>query len=134
MSLRLPPRVASAIEAHARRDQPNECCGLLLGTPSEIVDLVETRNAAEQPTIRYAIDPTEHFAALRAARSQGLDVVGAYHSHVASPARPSETDRTEAFSSFLFLIVSLEQPAAAELTAWKLDGGNFVAVSLVRTP
>jgi proteasome lid subunit RPN8/RPN11 len=133
MSLRLPSGVASAIAAHARREQPNECCGLLLGASSEIVDLVETRNVAARPASRYSIDPKEHFAALRAARARGLDVVGAYHSHVASPARPSETDRTEAFSGFVFLIVSLEQPSTPELTAWELHGGNFVPVSLVRT-
>lgn len=71
---------------------------------------------------------------MRVARSRGLEIVGAYHSHVASPPRPSEIDRAEAFPGFLFLIVSLAEPSAPELAAWELDDGNFVAVSLVRTP
>ncbi len=128
----MPARVASEIEAHARRERPHECCGLLVGTVSAIVDAIPTRNVAERPAVRYAIDPTEHFAVMRRARTRGLDVVGAYHSHVASPATPSETDRTEAFSNFLFLIVSLAE-SGPNLTAWALDAGNFVPVSLVRT-
>lgn len=133
MSLRLPARVAEAIEAHARREQPLECCGLLLGTAVEIVEVVEARNIDARPASRYAIDPEAHFAALRLARSRGLTIVGAYHSHLATPARPSQTDLAEAFSNFVFLIVSLAQPSAPELTAWELRDGNFVPVSLVRT-
>jgi len=128
----LPAHVASAIVAHARREQPQECCGLLLGTASTIVDAIPVRNVAERPGIRYAIDPKEHFAAMRLARTRQLEVVGAYHSHVRSPARPSETDLAEAFSDFLFLIVSLNG-SEPDLAAWELQAGNFVPVSLVRT-
>jgi proteasome lid subunit RPN8/RPN11 len=129
----LPEPVASRIADHARREQPHECCGLLLGTASRIVEAVPARNIAPKPSVRYTIDPDEHFAAIRLARSRGLEVVGAYHSHVRSPARPSETDRAEAFSDFVFLIVSLAD-AEPELTGWELRAGNFVPVSLVRTP
>jgi proteasome lid subunit RPN8/RPN11 len=123
----------STIVAHARRELPRECCGLLLGNPSRIVDVIPARNVAEQPETRYTIDPEQHFVAIRLARARGVQVVGAYHSHVGSAARPSETDRVEAFADFLFLIVSLARPAAPDLTAWRLEHGNFVPVSLVRT-
>lgn len=139
-SVSLPSPVAAAMEQHARREQPRECCGLLLGTASTIVEAVPARNLAEQPT-RYLIDPREHFAAIRLARSRGLDVIGAYHSHVSSPPRPSPADLAEAFSAFLFVIVSLArpkpepvEPAEPALRAWELENGNFVPVSLVRTP
>lgn len=125
------PRVVAAIEAHAEQERPRECCGLLLGSATVIVEAIATRNLAAQPT-RYLIDPVAHFAVIRAARDRGLDVVGAYHSHVESPARPSATDRAEAFSGFLFVIVSLATPAP-DLTAWELEDGNFVPVSLVAT-
>lgn len=130
----IPSHLASTIVAHARREQPRECCGLLLGSPSRIADVIPTRNVAEQPDARYIIDPVHHFVAIRLARRRGVQVVGAYHSHVASAARPSPADRDEAFAEFLFLIVSLTNPSAPDLTAWRLDDGNFVPVSLVRTP
>jgi proteasome lid subunit RPN8/RPN11 len=97
------------------------------------VDLIPTRNVSERPTVRYTIDPVEHLAAMRVARAQGHEIIGAYHSHVTSPPRPSETDRAEAFTGFLFLIVSLAEPSVPELAAWELQDGNFVPVSLVRT-
>lgn len=140
----LPAAVAAAIAAHARRDRPYECCGLLLGSASVIADAVPARNLASPPETRYLIDPLDHFAALRVARSRGLEVVGAYHSHLRSPAQPSPTDLAEAFGGFLFLIISLArpepaepaapaEPAEPELLAWELEHGNFVPVSLVRT-
>lgn len=128
----LPAALAARLVAHARRDRPRECCGLLLGTASALLDAVPARNLEPRPT-RYRVDPADHFAALRAARARGLEVVGAYHSHPDSPPRPSPTDLAEAFPGFLFLIVSLAAPDAA-LAAWRLEAGNFVEVTLVGTP
>jgi proteasome lid subunit RPN8/RPN11 len=78
---------------------------------------------------RYRIDPSDHFAAIRQARATGADVVGAYHSHPASQPVPSETDRAEAFESFLFVIVG-----PSNTRAWRLLAGNFAEVPLVRLP
>lgn len=128
----LPNVLATAIEDHARQAAPNECCGLLLGAGGVVIDAIPTRNTAADPARRYAIDPGEHFAAIRMARSRGAEVIGAYHSHPASPPEPSETDRREGFEHFLFLIVGLAG-TAAEIRAWRLKGGNFVPVPLVRT-
>lgn len=129
---RIDPAVVEAVCLHARRAAPQECCGLLIGADGEVRAHHEAANTAERPETRYIVDPRDHFAALRRAREQGLEVVGAYHSHPASPAAPSATDRAEAFADFLFLIVSLAG-AAPEVTAWQFVDGNFVPVRLVRT-
>lgn len=123
--------VESAIVAHARRTAPNECCGLLIGTAERVCEAVPAGNLADEPTRRFVVDPTDHLRAIRHARARALEVVGAYHSHPRSPARPSATDAAEAFGEFLFIIVSLaaEPP---ELTAWIWTAGNFAAVPLVR--
>jgi len=98
----------------------------------EIRRFHEARNSAASPLSRYTINPEDHFAAIRAARAAGLEVVGAYHSHPASEAVPSATDRAEAFPHFLFVIVSLAAPAPA-VRGWTLVEGNFASVRLVRT-
>jgi proteasome lid subunit RPN8/RPN11 len=120
-----------AIVNHARQLAPEECCGLLVGDESRILDAMPAENLAPDPVRRYLVDPRDHLHAIRTARARGLQVVGAYHSHPHSPAVPSATDASEAFSDFLFLIVGLatEPP---ELTAWSWSKGNFVAVPLVR--
>jgi len=131
--VRISDQVVAAIEAHARQTAPEECCGLLLGTGSAIMQSARAGNVSAEPLRRYEIAPREHFAAIRRARNQGLDVIGAYHSHPLSAPEPSEIDRQQAFGNFIFVIVSL-RGAAAEMAAWRLDGGNFIPVPLVRNP
>ena len=81
--------------AHAERDRPRECCGLLIGRGDpaagervEVLEAVPARNLAEDPD-RFFVDPVDHIRARREARTRGLDVVGFYHSHSHSAARPS---------------------------------------------
>lgn len=122
---------AAAVVQHARDEAPHECCGLLLGTGLAILDAMPARNLATDPVRRYLIDPADHLRAIREARARGWSVIGAYHSHPASPAMPSPTDAAEAFSDFIFLIVGLAT-SPPELTAWTWHGGNFTPVPLVR--
>lgn len=129
--MRLPAGVEAAIIAHARRQRPAECCGLLLGSGEEIVESVPTRNAADDPVRRYVVDPHDHLQAIRSARTRSLQVIGVYHSHPRSTATPSPTDKAQAFGHFIFLIVGLvaEPP---EITAWSWADGNFTALPIVR--
>jgi proteasome lid subunit RPN8/RPN11 len=123
--------VRAAVLRHARETTPHECCGLLIGHGDVITKAVAVRNLAADPTTRYVIDPREHLAAVRAARAQSLEVIGAYHSHPRSTATPSATDAAEAFTNFLFLIVGLGVDPP-QLTAWRWIDGNFDPVPLVR--
>ena len=117
--------------AQALRESPQECCGLLIGRGTTVAALHPARNELQSPT-RYRIDPRDHFAAMRLARSQGFVVIGAYHSHPASEPRPSPTDRAEAWPDFVYVIVS---PAPAfsgrPVRAWRLVEGNFMECRLV---
>ncbi len=117
--------VVSAIVAHAREAAPAECCGVLIGRDRQVVDAMRTRNAADRPT-RFLIDPQDHFDAIRAARRRQLDIVGYYHSHPHSPARPSDTDIAEAtYPDHFSLIVGLgvEPP---DVRLYWFDGRNFL--------
>ena len=114
---------------HARASAPKECCGLLLGRGDEIVEAFRARNVADEPRSRFLIDPADHFAGLRAARARGLEVVGFYHSHPASPPEPSARDIAEfSYPGHLYAIVSLlAEPAALRL--FRFDRGHFQRVS-----
>lgn len=106
-AVRIPAAVLDEIATHARATLPDECCGLLVGRPSWIVRAVPARNLTPSPT-RYQIDPADHFAAIRAARADGLAVVGAYHSHPGARPVPSGRDLADAcFPDFVYLIVSV---------------------------
>lgn len=129
-AVQIPTAVADAVVAHAVRDLPCEACGLLVGRDTAVVRLAPATNAEASAT-RYAIAPDQHFAAIRAARHDGLEVIGAYHSHPRGAAIPSATDTAEAFSGFVFLIAGLSPEP--HLRAWHLVDGNFAELRLVRT-
>jgi proteasome lid subunit RPN8/RPN11 len=120
----------ATIDAHARADAPRECCGLLLGSATEIRRAEPTRNLAPAPT-RYEIDPTDHFRILRAARADGLTVVGAYHSHPASAPVPSPTDLADGLPNFLYIIARphADHPGSDTRAYW-LNGQTFREIQL----
>jgi proteasome lid subunit RPN8/RPN11 len=143
-----------AIAAQAMAEYPNECVGLLLGRiegddkmvtaayPVENrwegqVALAETDNANSRQD-RFYLDPRDYLRADRAARTQGLDIVGCYHSHPDWPAEPSERDRVGAQgvgggTGFTFLIQSVRAGQATELYSWLLvdAGARFIQEEIV---
>jgi proteasome lid subunit RPN8/RPN11 len=121
MGVEIPANAVRDMLAHAREEAPRECCGLLVGTGESVVRSVRARNLDAKAT-RYLIDPEDHFAAIRAARAEGLEVVGAYHSHPSSTPVPSATDIAEANSGsdFLYVIVSLVNE---DVRAYRIDMG-----------
>jgi proteasome lid subunit RPN8/RPN11 len=110
--------VVRAMIAHARREAPRECCGLLIGRRGAIVRAWPARNVRPGVT-RYKVHPQDHFNAIRAAREDGLDVIGAYHSHPAAPPVPSATDRGESVDpTLLHVIVSVAGTRARVRGYW----------------
>ena len=133
--MRIRLAVIEALSEHARRDLPNECCGLLLGTATLIERARSAQNLRASPN-RYLIDPADHFAALRAARASGWTVVGAYHSHPDGTTVPSPTDVREAsYTDFLYVIVSLDRGEGSEqVSGFRLTGEALAAVPLTSVP
>jgi len=89
---------AEAIAAHARAGYPHEVCGVLVGHARDGVVRVArvlpvANRETERPAVRYQIAAEDLIETQRAARADGLDIVGYFHSHPDHPARPSETDR-----------------------------------------
>ena len=76
MPLRMPRSALEIMLAHARREAPLECCGLLVGAGDRVTRVVPARNLRASPT-RYLVDPESHFKARRRAREEGLAVLGA---------------------------------------------------------
>jgi proteasome lid subunit RPN8/RPN11 len=129
------------IVAHARRELPNEACGLIVGDSSAAdggppLRWVPVRNALASP-YRYEIDPGELLRVTIETDDAGEMIWGIVHSHVASPARPSPTDlRQSHYPDALYLLVSLD-PAEADPTtgaesvrAWRIVDGGVHEVAL----
>lgn len=131
-----PRGVDAQVMAEAGRAYPEECCGLLLGTPEG-----ETRAAApltnaeqaERRRVSYLLAPGEYRRTEQQAREHGLDVVGVYHSHPDHPAVPSASDVAEAWPGWLYVIVPVDQGVPGDARGWRLrtDRSGFDPVVLV---
>ena len=114
--------------AHAQEEAPRECCGLLIGAGESVLRSARAKNLDASET-RYSIDPEDHFTAIRSARADHLEVIGAYHSHPKGAPVPSATDIGEANSGsdFLYVIVSLVDE---DVRAYRIDQGLAVRIPL----
>lgn len=109
---------------------PEETCGLLIGRQTEaavqVLELVQARNLnRERAQDRYELDPDALLAADIKARDQGLEIVGIWHSHPDHPAKPSETDRSRAWSGWSYVIASVSREGVEDLRSWRLYEGEF---------
>jgi proteasome lid subunit RPN8/RPN11 len=135
--MRVGQTVLDAVAAHARREQPRECCGLLIGTATELIEAVPARNVADDPTRRYEISPVDHFAQIKRCRASAHDgapslrVVGAYHSHPRSVPEPSPTDLAQAFEAFIYIIAGpVTDEAPCDIRAYVLRDGKLEPFTL----
>ncbi len=112
---------------HAVAELPNECCGLLAGTPDgRVRQRYAVVNAAENRAREYLSEGKSMIAAHRDMRQQSIDLLGIYHSHPVSPPVPSRKDLERNFygESVVHLIVSL-QGKMPEVRAWWLSDTGF---------
>ena len=137
MRVLVPGDIMERMRTHGEETYPHECCGFMLGSAEEGLQRIsEIRSQENERTDsrenRFVISPEEFRAAEKHARKAGLLLVGIYHSHPDSPARPSEYDRDHAWPWFSYVIVSVKGGKAAEANAWQLrdDRSGFDALVL----
>jgi [CysO sulfur-carrier protein]-S-L-cysteine hydrolase len=91
--LRIDQATYDAIIAHAKREHPNEACGVVAGPegsdrPERFIPMV---NAAGSPTY-YEFDSMDLLALYKKMWANGEEPAVIYHSHTATEAYPSRTD------------------------------------------
>ncbi len=91
--LELTEEIRDAIVAHAKRDHPDEACGIVAGPEGSdrAERFVEMLNAAGSPTF-YEFDSMELFRLYKEMDEADEEPVVIYHSHTATEAYPSRTD------------------------------------------
>lgn len=141
MALRITEVQANAIGDHGACEYPNECCGAMLGVEiggvKEVRELAALKNIrqdfargqelipltaleTESERNRFLIDPKDLVQVEKQARSQGLDIIGFYHSHPDHPAQPSAYDRDHAFPWYSYVIITVEAGKPGLYTSWVL--------------
>jgi [CysO sulfur-carrier protein]-S-L-cysteine hydrolase len=123
--LRLSTATYDAIVAHARRDHPDEACGVVAGPEGSDrpVRVVEMLNAERSPTF-YRFDSTEHLKVWREMDDAGEEPVIIYHSHTATEAYPSRTDINLASEpNAHYVLVSTREQHAVEFRSFHIVDG-----------
>ena len=91
--LELPQAMVDRVVAHARRDHPDECCGVIAGRDGVATRLFEMQNAERSPT-GFVFDSAEWLTVYRDVDDSDEDLLVVYHSHTMTEAAPSRTDIT----------------------------------------
>jgi proteasome lid subunit RPN8/RPN11 len=105
--IQIPKKIIEEIFAHARTDAPIEACGYLTGKEGLVFKRYPMRNVDASPE-HFTLDPKEQLQVIKQARAEGQTVLSVYHTHPASPARPSEEDIRLAFDpNISYVIASL---------------------------
>lgn len=74
----------------------------------------------------FSFDPREQFAALRHARAHGLQILANWHSHPASPSRPSQEDlRLANDPNIQYVIVSLHE--GIHVNSFRIENNQVVS-------
>ena len=103
----IPAAVRDEIVAHTRAGLPNEACGILAGSGDRVERFFPAEPDEPSP-FYYRIESRDQIRIMNEIDDANLDLVGIYHSHVASPAYPSRTDAEQAFwPDAVYVIVSL---------------------------
>jgi proteasome lid subunit RPN8/RPN11 len=114
-----------AIVAHARRDHPDEACGVVAGPagtdrPERFVPML---NAARSPTF-YEFDSTDLLRLYQEMDDRDEEPVVIYHSHTATEAYPSRTDVSFASEPGAhYVLVSTREPDTTEFRSYRIVDG-----------
>jgi proteasome lid subunit RPN8/RPN11 len=129
--MRIARALVDEITRHAREDLPNECCGIVSTRDGDAVQVHRARNAVPSP-LRFEIDPRDLIRIHTEIESQGLEMGSMYHSHVKSPAYPSQTDVNfaQSWPGVVWLIVSMADPDRPDLRAFTITGAEIEEVAL----
>ena len=120
--LRLDRATYDAIVAHAKRDHPDEACGIVAGPigSDRAERVIEMTNAARSMT-RYEFEPAEQLRVYRELDDRDEEPVVVYHSHTATEAYPSRTDvRYASQPGAHYVLVSTRDPAETEFRSFRI--------------
>jgi [CysO sulfur-carrier protein]-S-L-cysteine hydrolase len=126
------PELIDRIVAHARRDFPNECCGMIAVRDGRAVSVHEAANLAASP-LRFEVDGLEVHRTIEEIEDAGGALGAIYHSHTRSEPYPSQTDINFAagWPGVEWLIVGLRRNSdEVVLRSYTIDDGRVAEVEV----
>jgi proteasome lid subunit RPN8/RPN11 len=129
--VRIDSALLERIVAHARRDFPNECCGMVALRDGRAVAVYEATNVAASP-LRFEVEGREILRAQDAFEDEGAELGAIYHSHTRSEPYPSQTDVNFAagWPGVEWLIVGLRREGDPTVRSYRIEDGVVTEVDV----
>ena len=131
--LELSQDLYDAIVAHARRDHPDEACGVIAGPAGagRAERFIPMLNAARSPTF-FEFDSSDLFKLYREIDERDEEIVVIYHSHTATEAYPSRTDIQYGSMSpdSHWVLVSTRDSEGVEFRSFRIVDGDVTEEEL----
>lgn len=126
--MRIAPELLETVLAHAVRDAPNECCGVVAVREGVAEAIHPMENLAASP-FRFEVDGMELHRLLSEIEDNGAVLGAIYHSHTRSDPVPSQTDINFAggWPGTEWLIVGT-QADPPDVRSFLIDGGVVTQV------
>ena len=134
MTIRLSRNDFETMLREARMQAPQEACGLLAGTDENgvrVIHRIYVLENVEHSAQHFSLRPEDQLAAIRNMRQNGPQLLGNWHSHPATPSRPSEEDIRLAFdktATYCILSLAGETPV---LNAFHIESGTVRKENLI---
>lgn len=125
--LRVPQDCLEQTLTLLRGAMPYEGVGFWVGRQGQVRQVWPLQNVHKLPERSYEADPQALYEALRKIEVEGLELLAIYHSHPRGPARPSETDCSQAFWRVPYVIFDMQ---TGEARAYRLPEGDEVPIHL----
>lgn len=113
------------IVEYSKRELPNEACGILSGKTGRVEKVYEMANAEKSPET-FFMDAREQLKVMKEIRNRGEEMIGIYHSHVASEAYPSSHDVELAlYPEVSYVIISIKDKNNPSVRSFKIVEGKI---------
>lgn len=128
--IKLKKELLEQIMKHSLAELPNEACGILAGKKGNVQQVYEMTNTDKSPQT-FFMDAKEQLRVTKEIRNQGKDLLGIYHSHVASEAYPSSHDVELAlYPEASYVIISLKDKNNPSVRSFRIVEGEIAEEEL----
>ena len=131
--LTLTRAMVDQVIAHARRDHPDEACGVIAGRDDKATRVVEMENAERSPTF-YRFDAQEQLRVWRTMDDADEVPMVIYHSHTATEAHPSRTDISLASEPGAHYLLVSTRVQTDEVRSFRIADGAVTEEPVQITP
>ena len=136
LELHIPQDIFEQMVSQAHAETPIEACGIIAGRDSTAEKFYEMTNV-DNSSDHFMMKPEEQFAVMKDMRAAGLEMLAIYHSHPASPARPSQEDiRLALTPGATYVILSLQNADSPVIKGFNIEDNDVaeVAVKVTKGP